>query len=91
MQRISQHIPQKVTQEHNLALMRAITLEEVEKIVKGMKKNKAPGLDGFTAEFFQATWSFMGKDILEVVEESRQNQKVCPGLNSTFITLIPKT
>lgn len=56
-----------------------------------MKKNKAPGLGGFTTEFFQATWSFMGIDILEVVEESRRNQKVCHGLNATFITLIPKS
>jgi len=63
----------------------------VEEIVQGMKKNKALGLDGFTAEFYQATWHFMGRDILEVMEESRQNQKVCPSLNSTFITLIPKT
>ena len=90
-QRISQHIPLKVTQEQNLALMRVATLEEVEEIVKGMKKNKAPGPDRFTAEFFQATWPFMEKDILDVVEESRRNQKVCPRLNSTFITLIPKT
>lgn len=33
----------------------------------------------------------MGQDILEVVEESRCTQKVCPSLNATFITLIPKT
>jgi len=29
--------------------MRGATLEEVEEIVKGMNKNKAPGPDGFTA------------------------------------------
>lgn len=34
----------------------------------------------------------MGRqDILEVVEESCHNQKVCPSLNATFIALIPKT
>lgn len=33
----------------------------------------------------------MGQDILEVVEESRQNQKVFPSVNSNFIALIPKT
>eukprot|EP00253_Pinus_taeda_P026169 PITA_26169 len=56
-----------------------------------MQKNKALGLNGFIVEFSQATWSFMGQDILDVVEESRCNQKVCPSLNSTFIALIPKT
>lgn len=33
----------------------------------------------------------MGQDILEIVEESRCNQKVCPSFHSTFITLIPKS
>lgn len=71
--------------------MRVATLEEVEEIVNGMQKNKAPCLDGFTTEFYQTAWKFMGREILEVVEESHRNQKVCPCLNSTFIVLVPKT
>jgi len=51
--RICNEIPELITRDQNLALMRAATLEEVEEIVKGMKKNKAPGLDGFTMEFYQ--------------------------------------
>lgn len=90
-QRTTQHIPQLITQDQNMALMHTATLEEVEEIVKGMQKNKAARPDGFTAKFYQATWHFVGQDILEVVEESRCIQKVCPSLNSTFITLIPKT
>lgn len=43
--RICNEIPKLITRDQNLALMRAATLEEVEEIVKGMKKNKAPGLD----------------------------------------------
>ena len=51
--RICNEIPSMITRDQNLALMRVATLEEVEEIVKGMKKNKAPGLDGFTMEFYQ--------------------------------------
>jgi len=40
--------------------MRAITLEEVEEVLKVMAKNEAPRPDGFMVEFFQATWSFLG-------------------------------
>eukprot|EP00253_Pinus_taeda_P022654 PITA_22654 len=55
-----------------------------------MKKGTAPGPDGFTVDFFQAGWHFLGKEILDLVEESRINQKVWPALNSTFFALIPK-
>lgn len=53
---ICKEIPRIITEEQNMALMRATTLEEVEEIVKCMKKNKARGRDGYTTEFYQAGW-----------------------------------
>lgn len=71
--------------------MQAVMLEEVKELVKGMEKNKAPEPDGYTGEFYQGAWKFIWPDILNVVEESCQNQKVYPSLNATFISLIPKS
>eukprot|EP00253_Pinus_taeda_P026164 PITA_26164 len=90
IQEICSAIPRLVTEDQNKALMRAVTLEEIEETVKAMKKGTAPGPDGFTVDFFQAGWHFLGKEILELVEESRMNQKVWPAINSTFYALIPK-
>ena len=90
IQRITAHIPSKVIREQNLALMRVITMEEVEEVVKNLPKQKSPRPDDFTVEFYQATWSFMGQEIWEMVEESRHTRNVYPALNSTLITLIPK-
>jgi len=70
--------------------MRAANLEEVEQIVMNMKKGTTPGPDGYTIEFYQAGWHFLGKEILELIEESQMNQKVWPAINSNFFTLIPK-
>eukprot|EP00253_Pinus_taeda_P015705 PITA_15705 len=89
--KISTEIPNVVTRDQNLALMRKITMEEVEDIVRNMKRNKAPGPDGYTVEFFQAGWKFLAAEVLEVVEEARINQRIWPGINSTLLTLIPKT
>eukprot|EP00253_Pinus_taeda_P021248 PITA_21248 len=89
--KISSEIPNVVTRDQNLALMRKITMEEVEDIVRNMKRNKAPGPDGYTVEFFQAGWKFLATEVLEVVEEARINQRIWPGINSTLLTLIPKT
>eukprot|EP00253_Pinus_taeda_P036396 PITA_36396 len=91
IRRIYTQIPSLITKDQNLDLMRATTLGEVEEIVKGMKKNKAPRPDGFIVDFYQAGWKFLGQDILDVVEKSRRNQKVCPSLKSTPLSLIPKT
>eukprot|EP00253_Pinus_taeda_P027077 PITA_27077 len=90
IQEICSAIPSLVTEDQNKALMRAVTLEELEEVVKAMKKGTAPRPDGFTVFFYQAGWHFMGKEILDLVEESRINQKVWPALNSTFFALIPK-
>eukprot|EP00253_Pinus_taeda_P022996 PITA_22996 len=91
IEHICKEIPRLITNEQNKALMRAATMEEVEEVVMNMKKGKAPGPDGFTVEFYQAGWHFLGQEILEVVEESRKKQKIWPGINSTFLTLIPKS
>ena len=56
-----------------------------------MAKNKALGPNGFTIEFYQAALSFMGNDLLDIVEESRCTKCMHQGLNATFLALIPKT
>lgn len=67
---IIHHISRLINQEQNKALMRLISLMEVEEIVKNMPLNKAPSLEGFTIDFYQACWRFMGNEIHKVLEES---------------------
>lgn len=50
---ICQFVPTKVTHQMNLDLDRPFTCEEVEAALFMMKPNKSPGVDGFTAGFFQ--------------------------------------
>eukprot|EP00253_Pinus_taeda_P035504 PITA_35504 len=52
--KVCHHIHKKVSRGQNLALLREITKEELEEVVNKMPKNKAPGPDGFTIEFYQA-------------------------------------
>lgn len=53
IQRITQNIPHQVSRDQNLGLMRVVSMEEVEEVVKGMAKNKADGPHGFTTKLFQ--------------------------------------
>ena len=49
---ISSCIPSIITQEMNDYLMRLISLEELDKVVFGMPKGKAPSPDGYPVELF---------------------------------------
>lgn len=40
------------------------TIEEVEKTVKGMPLDKAPGPDGFTGRFYASCWNIIKVDLM---------------------------
>ena len=54
IQRIIHHIPHLVTEEQNNNLKKPIVEEEIDQVLQEMPNGKAPGLDGFTVEFFKA-------------------------------------
>ena len=49
---ITHLIPSTITREDNEMLVKPVTLQEVEEAVNEMALGKAPGLDGFTSNFF---------------------------------------
>ena len=70
--------------------LKPISAQEVEAILKGFKKDKSPGPDGWPVEFFLAFFDLVGRDLVLAVEQARLLTKVTGALNSTFLTLIPK-
>ena len=46
-----------------------LTTEECLAAIKGMAKNKAPGLDGFPAEFYLRFWGVLGRDLVTVLND----------------------
>eukprot|EP00253_Pinus_taeda_P024332 PITA_24332 len=68
-----------------------VTSGELEGALKWFKKDKSPGLDGWTIKFYLAFYEILGHDLLKVVEESRTTGTLYHAINSTFIALIPKT
>lgn len=41
--------------------------EEIKTVVFSLLKNKAPGSDGFTAEFFTTSWNLVGDIVIAAV------------------------
>lgn len=48
--------------------MRQVTMEEIRKVLFSMAVDKLPGPDGFTSEFFRATWVLTGGDFVIAVK-----------------------
>lgn len=80
----------KYVEEEAEGLQGEDTLEEVEKVVKSMAKNKSPGPDGWPIDFYQQFFEQIGSEITEVVEEYRRKGQIYAPFNATFIALIPK-
>ena len=55
-----------------------------------MNKNKSPGIDGLTVEFYQAFWHILGEDILEVYNECFTNGFLSNSMNTALVKLIYK-
>jgi len=64
--------------------------EEITAAVFAMPRNKAPGPDGFIAEFFWESWSVVKDSTIAVVKEFFRTGHLLKRFNATAIILIPK-
>ena len=71
-------------------LLKPISMQELKGVVNQMALGKAPGLNGFTSNFFYYFWDLIMEEVLEIVEESRSKWGVLKAFNATFLSLIPK-
>ena len=55
-----------------------------------MDKYKAPGLDGFSAAFFQDYWYIIRKGVCTAVRSFFEEGKLLKHINHTLMALIPK-
>jgi hypothetical protein len=70
--------------------MKPIMQEKVDQAIQELPIGKAPGLDGFTTNFFHSYWPMLREEVWQLVEEYHSSGKFLLALNATFLTLIPK-
>lgn len=72
------------------ALEFPFSAEEIKAAVWDCDGNKAPGPDGINFLFIKKAWNIIGQDIIQMVDEFYRTNLLPAGINSTFVTLIPK-
>jgi hypothetical protein len=82
-------IPQ-VSPDENAFLAAPYSEEEVRNAVFQMEHNKAPGPDGFPAEFYQNFWDIIKSDLLALFSALHKDQLQLFRLNFGEIILLPK-
>jgi hypothetical protein len=87
---VCQHVPRKLSEEMCDMLVKPFTAEEVERALFQMAPNKAPGVDGFNAGFFQAHWQLIKPSVLSVVLGFLNGGELPAEVNKTLLVLIPK-
>lgn len=77
--------------DHRKSLIELVIDQEVKYALKGISDNIAPGIDDFGAKFFKATWNIINKDVLNSIREFFEKDTMLKVIDSTIVTLIPKT
>src|SRR6266487_835201 len=71
-------------------LVKPFSVEEVKAAIWDCDSYKSPGPDGINFGFLKEFWPEMRVDTMSFITEFHRNGKLSKGINSTFITLIPK-
>lgn len=67
-----------------------VTAADVKYEVFNLPRNKSPGPDGYTGEFYRKTWDIIGHDVTEAVLEFFRSGQLLKQWNCTVISLVPK-
>ena len=81
--------PQLVSPEQE-DLAAEITLDEMFVALQGMKKGKAPGLDGLTVDFYKIFWEDVGPLLYEIIKFAQNTGQLSISQKRGIIKLLPK-
>ncbi|XP_073353741.1 uncharacterized protein [Aegilops tauschii subsp. strangulata] len=64
--------------------------EEINKVLKELRVDRAPGPDGFNGMFVKRYWPIIEEDFLRMIHDFYEGKLSLENINSSLITLIPK-
>ena len=80
----------KLTEENRQKLKTGLTKEKIEKTLKTLARNKTPGSDGLTYEFYQKFWPDLQNIFMNQLNEGIEQGELSTSQKQSIIRLIPK-
>ena len=80
----------RLNQEEREIMNKPITSTEIEAVVKNLPKNKSPGPDSFTGEFYQTFREELMPVLLKLLQKIAEERLLPNSFYEATITLIPK-
>lgn len=75
--------------DQRLFLKEKVTMQEIETSLKGIGDLKSPGIDGYGARFFKASY-IIKDDVVTAIQDFFNHGDMYRKFNQTVVTLIPK-
>ena len=79
-----------LSQESKVKLIKNVTKEEIEGVVKSCPNGKSPGRDGLPYEFYKLTWDIIGDEFVEVVKDQLRNRVIIPAEDTGPLCSLPR-
>ncbi|GKV13309.1 hypothetical protein SLEP1_g24337 [Rubroshorea leprosula] len=80
----------QISTEDKQWLERPFSIEEIEEGLRSCEGSKAPGPDGYNFSFLKFAWNSLKENFMSFFKDFHRNGRLVSGLNSSFLTLIPK-